>query len=156
LLHEAGGRPIGNPVRYAVPEPTDPDLFQFDVRMFTIGWVNVLEDSELAFLCMVADLQARNGSSDPVPVFGEERVGYYGLGTDGYQAHQLLERAGLLTVRRAAVRRTDGTFQAHPQGLADIVGAPHSFGIVRDGFGQLALPTVVSALLQLRTSGTRD
>ena len=66
LLHEAG-RAIGGQVRYAVPRPTDQNLFSLDARLFTNGWVNVLKDTELAFLCMVADLQARTGWLRPRP-----------------------------------------------------------------------------------------
>ena len=47
------------PVPYTVPMPTEQNLFSLDARLFTNGWVNVLKDTELAFLCMVADLQAR-------------------------------------------------------------------------------------------------
>jgi hypothetical protein len=144
LLHEAGRRALGNPVPYAVPRATEPNLFSLDARMFTNGWANILEDTELAFLLMVADLQARAGSNDPVPVPGDDRVGYYCLGTDGYQAYHVLERAGLLRVERPRGRLRDGTFR----GLAVDFGssAPHRFRILSDGFDRPALPAVIRAL----------
>lgn len=145
LLYEAG-RAIGDPVRYAVPVPTEQDLFSLDARLFTNGWVNVLKDTELAFICMVADLQARNGGG-PVPIPGEIRIGYYSLGTDGYQAHHLLQRAGLLQIERSEVRRPDGTFKAPDRKAPyDLSGAPNSFCLVSDGFSQLALPAIIDAL----------
>ena len=142
LLHEAGRE-----VRYAVPMLTDQNLFSLDARLFTNGWVNVLKDTELAFLCMVADLQSRNGDDDPVDIYGEIRIGYYGLGTDGYQAHHLLQKAGLLQITRAEVRRSDGTFKA-PDHKApyDLSGAPNSFRLVSHGFSQSALPAIIHAL----------
>jgi hypothetical protein len=149
LLNEAGRRPIGDPVRYAIPEPAELNLFTLDPRIFTNGWVNVLEDSELAFLLMVADLQARDGGNDHVPVPGDIRVGYYGLGTDGYQAHHLLQKAGLLRVKLPEVRRPDGTFKAHRRSFDDIDGAPLSFRIASGGFDHLALPAVIDALRRL-------
>ena len=149
LLHEGGRRAIGDPVPYAVPTPTESSVFCFDARLFTHGWIHVLEDTELAFLCMVADLQARESGNDPVPVSGDTRVGYYGLGTDGYQAHHLLHRAGMIRVKRARGRRPDGTFKGYDADLYGISGAPHRFRIVNDGFAQQSLPTVIRALRQL-------
>jgi hypothetical protein len=130
--------------------PTDQNLFSLDARLFTNGWVNVLKDTELAFLCMVADLQSRNAIGDPVDINGEIRIGYYGLGTDGYQAHHLLRKAGLLQITRAEVRRPNGTFKA-PDHKApyDLSGAPNSFRLISHGFSQSALPTIIDAL-QLR------
>ena len=144
LLHEAGRE-----VPYAVPTPTGQNLFSLDARLFTNGWVNVLKDTELAFLCMVADLQARNGGDDPVDIDGYTRIGHYGLGTDGYQAHHLLQKAGLLQVTRAEVRRPDGTFKA-PDHKApyDLSGGPNSFRLVSNGFSQSALPAIIQALHQ--------
>jgi hypothetical protein len=143
LLNEAGRE-----VPYAVPRPTGQNLFSFDARLFTNGWVNVLKDTELAFLCMVADLQAHTGD-DPVYIDGYTRIGYYGLGTDGYQAHHLLQKAGLLQVTRAEVRRPDGTFKAPDRkGPYDLSGGPSSFRLVSDGFSQPALPAIINALRQ--------
>jgi hypothetical protein len=99
VLRETG-RAIGDQVPYAVPMPTEQNLFSLDARLFTNGWVNVLEDAELAFLCMMADLQARNGYG-PISIPGEIRIGYYGLGTDGYQAHHLLQRTGPIQITRS-------------------------------------------------------
>lgn len=145
LLHEAG-RVIGDRVPYTVPMPTEQNLFSLDARLFTNGWVNVLKDTELAFLCMVGDLQAREGY-DAVPITGRIRIGYYGLGTDGYQAHHLLQRTGLLQIKRSKVRRPDGTFKAPDREAPyDLSGAPNSFCLVSDGFSQPALPAIIRAL----------
>jgi hypothetical protein len=145
LLHEAG-RANGGLVPYAVPVPTEQNLFTLDARLFTNGWVNVLKDTELAFLCMVANLQAREGY-DAVPITGRIRIGYYGLGTDGYQAHHLLQRTGLLQMKRSKVRRPDGTFKAPDRPAPyDLNGAPNSFSLVSNGFSHPALPTIIGAL----------
>ena len=145
LLHETG-RPIGDQVPYAVPMPTEQNLFSLDARLFTNGWVNVLKDTELAFLCMMADLQARNGYG-PISIPGDIRIGYYGLGTDGYQAHHLLQRTGLLQITRSEVRRPDGTFKAPDREAPyDLSGAPNSFCLASDGFSQPALPAIIRAL----------
>ena len=145
LLHETG-RVIGDQVPYAVPMPTEQNLFSLDARLFTNGWVNVLKDTELAFLCMMADLQARNGYG-PISIPGEIRIGYYGLGTDGYQAHHLLQRTGLIQITRSEVRRPDGTFKAPDREAPyDLSGAPNSFCLVSDGFSQPALPAIIRAL----------
>jgi hypothetical protein len=146
LMNESGARAIGGAVRYAVPVADEPHVFKVDSRFFTNGWATVLDDAELAFLCMVADMQARADSSGPVPVDGQTRVAYYCLGTDGYQSHHLLERAGLLRVTRPGVRRPNGTFKASSAGMEEIEGAPLRFGIVQDGFRQAALQTVIRAL----------
>lgn len=146
LLHEGGRRAIGDQVPYAVPRLAEPGLFSLDARLFTHGWIHVLSDTELAFLCMVADLQARDGGDDLVPVPGAVRVGHYCLGTDGYQAHHLLDRLGLIRVRRPRGRRADGTFRGYSPELYGVGGAPHSFGIISDGFGRPALRTALRAL----------
>jgi hypothetical protein len=146
LLHEGGRRAIGDQVPYAVPRQTEPGLFSLDARLFTHGWIHVLADTELAFLCMVADLQARDDGDDPVPVPGAVRVGHYCLGTDGYQAHHLLGRLGLIHVRRPRGRRADGTFRGYAPELYGVGGAPHRFGIISDGFARPALRTVLRAL----------
>jgi hypothetical protein len=146
LMNEAGSRAVGGAVHYAVPADGEPNVFSLDNHFFTNGWVTVLDDTELAFLCMVADMQARADTSEPVPVDGQTRVGYYCLGTDGYQAHHLLERAGLLRVVRPGVRRPDGTFRGFSGGVEEIEGAPLRFGVVQGGFRQAALQTVMQAL----------
>jgi hypothetical protein len=146
LMNEAGSRAIGGAVHYAVPVAGEPNLFSLDSHFFTNGWVTVLDDTELAFLCMVADMQARAGSSGPVPIDGQTRVGYYCLGTDGYQSHHLLERAGLLHVTRPGVRRPNGTFRAFSGGVDEIEGAPLKFGLEQGGFRRTALQTVMQAL----------
>jgi hypothetical protein len=146
LLHEGGRRAIGDQVSYAVPRETEPELFGLDARLFTNGWIHVLADTELAFLCMVADLQARNAGDDLVPVPGAVRVGNYCLGTDGYQAHHVLNRLGLIQVRRPRGRRADGTFRGYDPELSGVVGALHRFGLLSDGFARPALRTALRAL----------
>lgn len=146
LMNEAGSRAVGGAVPYAVPVAGEPNLFSLDSRFFTNGWATVLDDAELAFLCMVADMQARAGSSEPVPIDGQTRVGYYCLGTDGYQSHHLLQKAGLLRVTRPVVRRPDGTFKASSSGQDEIEGAPLKFALVREGFRLSALQTIMRAL----------
>ena len=145
LMNEAR-RDIGSAVRYAVPGVMETNVFRLDTGLLTNGWVNILEDTELAFLFMVADLQARASDSDPVPVDGQTRVGYYCLGTDGYQSYHLLERVGLLRVARPAARRLNGTFRAATDNPDEIEGAPLKFSIDRNGFGQAALDAVMRAL----------
>jgi hypothetical protein len=133
LLHECGRQSCGHPVSYAVPRTTEANLFSLDARLFTNGWIHVLEDSELAFLIMMADLQARAANEDPVAVPGDVRIGHYCLGTDGYQAHHLLERAGLIRMVRARGRRRDGTFRGYDPDYGS-GGVPHHFRILSNGF----------------------
>jgi hypothetical protein len=147
IMHEGGYRSGAEPIRYAVPRPAGL-TFSFDARLFTNGWIHVLDDAELAFLCMVADLQARAGTADPVPVSGDERIGYYCLGPDGYQAHHLLSEAGLVRIGRNRGRQPNGTFKGY---YSDdrVRGAPHSFGIRSDAFSRPALPTIIRLLRRL-------
>jgi hypothetical protein len=104
---------------------------------------------------MLADLQARSGGKGPVPVPGDVRVCYYGLGPDAYSAHQLLGELNLVKLTRASNRDRDGTFVGPRRKPAASDGA-NSFEILNDGFRQKALATTVRALRKLqRRSASR-
>jgi hypothetical protein len=113
LLHEGGRRATGANIAYQVPlgEPT----FPVPAALFTSGWIHVLEDTELAFILMLAAGHHENGGQQ-VSVPGTERLDSYGLGRDAYEAHKMLARLGLVTVIADPGRYPDGKVEGYNEG----------------------------------------
>ena len=60
LMHEAGAPyESGDNVPYAVPAAQGMLLLRLPSGLFLNGWIHILEDSELAFLLMLACLRAK-------------------------------------------------------------------------------------------------
>ncbi|MFQ3559562.1 hypothetical protein QZN11_22555 [Streptomyces gramineus] len=147
LLHERGA-PFGggdNEDRYTVPTPTSEDrLLRLPEGLFLNGWIHLLEDSELAFLLMLAMLHARSGDQQNVFVKSDVRLLHFGLGKDAYEAHRMLSRFGLVHVEEDPNRhfeggRVSGFNEGHRPQL-------HRFRLVREGFEQTAITTVRAAI----------
>jgi hypothetical protein len=138
LLHEAG-----DSQPYSVPSDDSKTLY-LPRGLFDNGWIHVLEDSELAFLLMLACLRSRSGS---VPVFAtsETRLLRFGLGRDAYDSHRLLSDLGLVKVY-------PGPHPGRRLGKAGryLVSDPpklHRFELLNDGFEQPAIPTARQVLV---------
>lgn len=148
LMHEAG-TPIGGDYQpYTVPSDESRTLY-VPGGLFDNGWIHVLEDSELAFLLMIACLRSRSGN---VPVFAtsETRLLRFGLGRDAYESHRLLSSFGIVKVH-------PGPHPGRRLGKAGryLISDPpklHRFELLNDGFDKPAIPAVRRALSALRRS----
>jgi hypothetical protein len=142
----------GRPRPYTVPRPDGTSLFSVGSAFFTHGWVHALEETEIAFLCMVADLHARTGKTW-VSVSEYDRLRLYGLGPDAYRgAHQLLTLCGLVDVELPEGRRADGTFEEYVgREWSDHGAPPHRFRLNDHAFAESAVPAVVDALRTVST-----
>lgn len=89
--------------------------FPVPVALFTSGWVNVLEDTELLFILMLAALHHQGGSQQ-VKIPAETRLLRYGVGPDAYEAHVMLDRLGLVAVTPDADRSVDGKVEHYNEG----------------------------------------
>jgi hypothetical protein len=137
LLHEAG-----DSQPYSVPSDDSKTLY-LPRGLFDNGWIHVLEDTELAFLLMLACLRSRSGN---VPVFAtsETRLLQFGLGRDAYDSHRLLSDFGLVKVHPGP----------HPGRRLGKAGRylksdppkPHRFELLNDGFEEPAILTARQAL----------
>ena len=103
------------------------------------GWVHVLEDSELAFMLMLACLR---NVFDAKPVFAtsEVRLLQFGLGRDAYESHRLLSRLGLVRVHPAPhpgrrYGKAGRYLRSDPPKL-------HRFELLNDGFDEPAVPAM--------------
>jgi hypothetical protein len=136
LLHEGGRRTTGPNITYQVPlrEPT----FPVPAALFTSGWIHVLEDTELAFILMLAARHHENGGQ-PVSVPGTERLDSYGLGRDAYEAHKMLARLGLVTVTPDPGRYPDGKVEGYNDGESALL---HAFTFQPGQFSRDALAGV--------------
>lgn len=118
LLDEAGARP-GDAEIYKTPNGTE-STFMVPAWWFTDGWINVLEDTEIAFLLMVAHAQAEVQQEYPgsVIVPSRKRLDSYGIGRDAYEeAHRVLSRVGLASVEPDRMRRVDGKVRGFSHGI---------------------------------------
>jgi hypothetical protein len=108
LLLQEGGAPVGGGDNqlYTVPASESRTMY-LPGGLFLNGWIHVLEDSELAFLLMLACLRSR---TDTGPVFAtsEVRLLRFGLGRDAYESHRLLSRLGLVRLHAGAPGRRLG------------------------------------------------
>ncbi|HET9896467.1 MAG TPA: hypothetical protein VFQ44_16190 [Streptosporangiaceae bacterium] len=147
VLHEAGA-PIGggdNKEPYMVP--SESKTMYLPHGLFRNGWVHVLEDSELAFVLMLACLRSRSGKTT-VFATSEVRLLQFGLGRDAYESHRLLASFGIVEVH-------PGPHPGRRLGKAGryLISDPpklHRFELLNDGFDRPAIPAARLALSHLR------
>lgn len=137
LLHEGGRREQGDNVAYRVP--LHELTFAVSVEMFTSGWIHVLEDTELAFILMLAASHYDSGGQQ-VRIRAETRLLKYGIGRDAYEAHRMLGRLGLVTVTADPGRHPDGKIEGYNSGEPQTL--LHTLGFLPDQFGRDALTDV--------------
>lgn len=138
LMHEGGRRPHGPNMPYHVPVVPPEQAFPVPVTLFTNGWVHILEDSELAFILMMAAFHHATGGQAFI-VDAETRLLRFGMKHDGYEAHMILSRLGLVTVTPDDRRRPDGTVEDfNTEGSA----LPHVLSFTPAGFDRDALTTL--------------
>lgn len=144
LMNEAGA-PYdgGSNETYRVPTQNTGQILRLPAGLFLNSWIHVLEDSELAFLLMLACLHARF-SNEAVFAAGDLRLLQFGLGRDAYQAHKMLRRFGLVDVeedpnRHLEGQRVRGYSKDNPPKL-------HRFRLLTGGFDQPAIPTMREAI----------
>jgi hypothetical protein len=145
LLNEAGTYPRrATPVRYRVPDREVTT--RVPVSFFLNGWIHALTNSEIAGYLMFRDLARLDPvghSREGVSIGGVERLQYYGLSKDTYEAYQTLEKFGLLQVDTDPNRRRDGTFENFDP---DSPPPRHRFRLTDDGLNQRAVETVLRSL----------
>ncbi len=110
LMNEGGHRPHGSAMPYTVPVVPPEQAFPVPVTLFTNGWIHVLEDSEIAFILMMAATHHTRGGQ-PFMISAEDRLHRFGMKHDGYEAHRMLSRLGLVNVTPDGRRRPDGTVE---------------------------------------------
>ncbi|WP_328561443.1 hypothetical protein [Streptomyces coelicoflavus] len=142
LLHEQG-TPYGggeNSDRYTVPGQDGRELLlSLPAGLFTNGWIHLLEDSELAFLLMIAWLHAKFGHQ-PVFAASDIRLLQFGLSKDAYEAHRMLNRFGLVEVEEDEGRYIEGGKMAgFQEGQRPKL---HRFQLAPSGFDQQATDKV--------------
>jgi hypothetical protein len=152
LLDEAGARKHGDPAPYVVPHRRDADVFTLPASLFTNGWVHVLEDTELAFLLMLALCRAAVGEKQ-VAIPEAMRLLNFGLGRDAYAAYELLKRLNLIEVEVDQQRHTDGKVIDYGKGGEARL---HRFKLLDDGFEELAIPSVLKVLGDRLARGRSD
>jgi hypothetical protein len=140
LLNEGGERDHGPNTPYTIPK-SDKESFTVPLSIFTEGWIHVLEDSELAFILMIASL--RFDSLETVAVPGDIRIREFGLGRDSYEAHVMLNRLELLEVWTDRSRFPDGKVSGY-SGPGSALA--HRFKLLRYRFDNPALETALSIL----------
>lgn len=139
LLDEGGQRAYGDNDRYLLPKSSRKDVFTIPITFFTQGWVHCLEDTELAMLLM---LSAEGAQDSLVKIDGEERLRYYCVGRDAYEAHIMLNRLGLINVWPDLGRRPDGTVENYQTEGAQL----HSFKLLPETFANPAFDAVTEAI----------
>lgn len=150
LMDEGGQRDQGPNDVYRLAKADDKAAFGLPVSFFTQGWIHCLEDTEIAFVLMIASLGA---VTDEVKIEGAVRLLRYGLGRDAYEAHIMLNRLGLLEVRPDPSRYADGKIQGYA-GQSD--AHLHSFKLLPDGFEKPAYPAVLTAIGEALEQGEGD
>lgn len=116
MLLEETAVPASKPP-YSVPRDTD-ETFVVPTTLFTMGWISVLTDAELAFLLMALlwyDAKQPEGFALPARF----RLHQVGIGPEAYEAHRLLERFGLVRVTQQAGHSSNGRVgAARPRAVA--------------------------------------
>jgi hypothetical protein len=147
LMHE-GGAPAGGDDNqlYTVPVAGSRTMYLPD-GLFLNGWIHVLEDSELAFMLMLACLRSR---FDKMPVFAtsEVRLLQFGLGRDAYESHRILSHLGIVRVHEGPhpgrrLGKAGRYLKSDPPKL-------HRFELLNDGFEEPAIPAARHVMARLR------
>jgi hypothetical protein len=138
LMNEGGRRPHGANVRYHAPVVPPEQAFPVPVTLFTNGWVHVLEDSELSFILMMAAFHQAMGGQ-PFMITAEDRLHRFGMKHDGYEAHIMLSRLGLVHVTADDRRRPDGTVEEFNSEGKPL---PHVLRLTPAGFDRDAFTTL--------------
>ena len=152
LMHEGGAPPGGDDNQlYRAPSADSKTMYLPD-GLFLNGWIHVLDDSELAFVLMLACLRSR---FDKMPVFAtsETRLLQFGLGRDAYESHRTLSHLGIVRVHAGPhpgrrLGKAGRYLKSDPPKL-------HRFELLNDGFGEPAVPTARQVLTQLRHQAQR-
>jgi hypothetical protein len=142
LMHEGGRRPHGPNVPYHVPVMRREQAFPLPATLFTRGWIHVLEDSELAFILMIAATH-QAGGGNAFGITAETRLLQFGMKHDGYEAHIMLSRLGLVTVTPDDRRRPDGTVEEFN---SDGPARPHMLSFTPAGFDRDAFTTLTAEI----------
>src|SRR5690349_16299464 len=148
LLMREGGAPADGQdnERYTVPTAESTTMY-LPGGLILNGWIHVLEDSELAFLLMLACLRSRF-HAQPVFATGEVRLLQFGLGRDAYESHRILSRLGLVRVHPGP--RPGRRYGKAGRYLRSDPPKLHRFELLNEGFGEPALPTARQAMTRSR------
>ena len=142
LMQELGRRPHGSAMPYTVPVIKREQAFPVPVTLFINGWVHVLQDSELAFILMMAANDHAAGGQQFM-ITAADRLHRFGMKHDGYEAHAMLSRLGLVDVTPDGRRRSDGTVEEFNSEGKPL---PHVLRFTPDGFGRDAFTTLSAEL----------
>jgi hypothetical protein len=138
LLNERGVEVLGEAEEYRVPTKSEP-TFALPNGFVKNGWLQVLEDSEIAVLLMVACAKGGWWDRGGLVVPPDVRLRNYGIHRDVYSsARKTLDWFGLLRVDEVG---------RHPDGRAEN-GEQHThrLGLRPEGFDASAVVTVIDAL----------
>lgn len=146
VLDEMGWQNPGDAIRYVVPGAKEA-VISLPTGFVTNGWLNVLEDSEIVVLLMVAcgwwglpvsaEFDVEIGE---VAIPGEDRLRYYALHRDPFaSARKTLEWFGLLKVRELMRHSGDGRGE---DGATQL----HRLSLIRAGFEANAYEVVPGVL----------
>jgi hypothetical protein len=144
LRDEGGARTDGDVPLYTVPDKKE-QVFSLPSGLFSNGWIHLLEDTELAFLMMVALVAQHGKQGAKVKISSDMRLLHYGLGRDAYEAHKTLDRFGLVAVEIDDDRHMDGTVENFSNGGTARL---HAFQLLPDGFDEPAATTIKKTLAQ--------
>lgn len=142
LMDEGGWREEGPNDLYLLPKSDEAEVFAIPITFFAEGWIHCLEDTELAFILMIASCGAATAE---VKIEGEERLLHYGFGRDAYDAHIMFNRLGLIEVRPDPDRHADGKVPGDPH--------LHSFKLLPAGFETSAFTAVTTAITETLEQG---
>ncbi|MQA86680.1 MAG: hypothetical protein GEV03_19105 [Streptosporangiales bacterium] len=151
LLDEGGVRENADAIPYVIPRKNE-HAFDLPTGLFENGWIHVLEDTELAFVMMLACRLHEARREAQVKVQSDERILHFGLGRDAYEAHMTLAGFGLVDVEVDENRHHDGKVRDFGRGGEARL---HTFRLLWDGFGEPAAATVLRALRRARHRGYR-
>lgn len=137
LLNEVGSDVVRGHEEYKVPK-REP-VFTLPDGLMSAGWLQVLEDSEIALVLMIACGIGGRQEEQRLVMPSATRLLRYGIHRDAFSsARKTLEWFGLLEVEE---------YRRHEDGRAEEIDLRvHRLALLPDGFKMQALPTVIDAL----------
>jgi hypothetical protein len=146
LTQERGPQRKGAPRPYVAPSTAEL-VISIPIEFFTMGWLQVLTDSEIANWLMWRDQGDMRTpavtTADDLFLDGQDRLDHYDLSRDAWDTHQMLTKLGLMTVKYGEVeaRLTARGTRFDKE--------PHRFGVDDEPLKQDAHAAVLAAVSAL-------
>jgi hypothetical protein len=120
--------------------PGNEQVVAIPIDFFSLGWVHVLTDSEIAAWLMFRDYGqiGTHEISDPFTLFADDRLSWYDQSKDVWDTHAMLSAMGLMSSETSPYQPGSGGAKSRRDGTV--------FRVTDSGLQQHAIPSALAAV----------